>query len=76
MTIKPNKPETVRINMNLPEELVQRIDEYGRKLCVNRTTAMTFLINNALTTDKTLGDVTELIRFVNNNQALLAKGDD
>ena len=66
--------EVTRINLNLANDLLKKVDEYAENLTVNRTVAITVLLNSALTTDKALGDMNELIKFINNNQALMVKG--
>lgn len=38
-----------RLNVNMPEELVNRIDEYAKKMGINRTSAINVLCNKALT---------------------------
>ncbi len=40
--------ELKRLNINLPQELVDKVDEYAEKLCIQRTTAITVLLNAAL----------------------------
>ena len=73
---KPNapKPDLTRMTINLPTELVNRVEDYAIKFYVNRTTAMTILLNSALDTSKALGDMNELVKFINSNQALMEKG--
>ena len=71
------KQNITRINLNLANELLKKVDEYGEKLTVNRTVAVTLLLQNALNTEKAMEDVSELVKLVNNNQALLKmKGDE
>lgn len=75
---KPNapKPDLTRMTINLPTELVNRIEDYAVKFYVNRTTAMTILLNNALDTSKAIGDMNELVKFINNNQGIINKGEE
>jgi metal-responsive CopG/Arc/MetJ family transcriptional regulator len=40
--------ELKRLNINLPQELVDKVDEYADNLCIQRTTAITVLLNTAL----------------------------
>ena len=48
MTETKKKPELVRIGMNFPKPLLDRVKEYADSLCVNTTTAFIFLVNQAL----------------------------
>lgn len=42
------KVETSRINLNMPCDLVYRVDEYARNMNINRTSAICVLFNLAL----------------------------
>lgn len=48
MTVKKNKIELKRVNMNLPADLVQRVIDYGDSKGLNTTNAYIVLLNQAL----------------------------
>ena len=43
-----NKIELVRVNMNLPNSLVERVKDYANKVGINTTSAYIVLLNQAL----------------------------
>lgn len=43
-----NKQETQRVTMNLPTDLLKRVEEYAEARQVNRTVAIILLLNKAL----------------------------
>lgn len=47
-----DKVETCRINLNMPCNLAYRLDEYARKMNINRTSAICVLLNLALDSQK------------------------
>lgn len=53
--------ELKRVNLNLPEDVVKRIDAYADKMCINRTTAVVMLCNTALDSQKAMNDLSELL---------------
>lgn len=54
------KVETVRLSVNIPSDLVKRIDEYGARLNINRTSAICVLCNMSLDSYKALDDMGSL----------------
>lgn len=46
------KVETYRINLNMPCNLAYKVDEYARKMNINRTSAICVLLNLALDSQK------------------------
>lgn len=53
--------ELKRVNLNLPEDVVKRIDAYADKMCITRTTAVVMLCNTALDSQKAMNDLSELL---------------
>lgn len=41
----------IKINMNMDEELLKRIDEYAYSMGINRTSAISVLVSNQLKQD-------------------------
>ena len=58
-----DRPETVRINMNMPIELVTRLDNYAASMNINRTSAICVLINTALESRKAMNDLSKLLEL-------------
>lgn len=46
------KVETYRINLNMPCNLAYKVDEYARRMNINRTSAICVLLNLALDSQK------------------------
>lgn len=40
--------ELKRLNMNMPVELIEQVDEYAEKMNVNRSSAINMLVSTAL----------------------------
>ena len=40
--------ELQRLNMNMPANLIQQVDEYADRMNLNRTSAMIYLVSSAL----------------------------
>ena len=57
------KVETNRINLNMPCDLTNRLDEYASKMNINRTSAICVLLNLALDSQKAMTDLGELLRM-------------
>lgn len=58
-----DRPETIRINMNMPIELVTRLDNYATTMNINRTSAICVLINTALESRKAMNDLSKLLEL-------------
>lgn len=63
------KVETNRINLNMPCDLVYRVDEYASKMNINRTSAICVLLNLALDSQKAMNDLGELLKMYQEEQA-------
>ena len=57
------KPETIRINLNMPIELLTRLDNYATNMNINRTSAICVLINTALESRKAMNDLSKLLEL-------------
>lgn len=52
-----------RINMNLPNETLKRVDDYAEYMNLNRTSAIVVLLNTALDSKKALEDLSSLLEL-------------
>ena len=62
------KVETIRINLNMPCDLTNRLDEYASKMNINRTSAICVLLNLALDSQDAVKVMGELMRLVKEKQ--------
>lgn len=62
------KPEVTRINLNMPNDLLVKVDGYANKMNVNRTSAICVLLNMALDSQKAVSDIAELLKLIQNEQ--------
>lgn len=60
------KIELKRVNINLPSNLVQRVEDYALSLGVNSTNAYIFLLNQALDYKDTMSNLPLLMDVINN----------
>lgn len=58
------RSETVRLNINVAKELMDKVDDYAEKMAINRTSAVAVLLSNALNTQQTMSDLSELLKIV------------
>lgn len=58
-----DKAETSRVNLNMPCDLVTRLDDYATKMNINRTSAICVLLNIALDNQKTINVLEELVNM-------------
>ena len=63
------KVDTNRINLNMPCDLVHRVDEYASKMNINRTSAICVLLNLALDSQKAMNDLGEFLKLYQEEQA-------
>ena len=54
--------EVRRININVPVETLERIDNYADTMSINRTSAILVLISQAMDSQKAMSDLGELLR--------------
>lgn len=55
--------EVKRINMNMPIETLERVDEYAESMTISRTSAILVLLNMALDSRKAVDDLSELVKM-------------
>lgn len=53
--------ELKRLSTNMPVDLVERIDAYAERMCINRTSAINVLCNIALDNQQAMGDLNRLV---------------
>ena len=41
--------ELIRVNLNLPKQLVEKVDNYAKEMGLNKTSSYIVLLNQALT---------------------------
>lgn len=62
------KKETVRLNINLPVELMKRVDNYADNMAINRTSAVAVLLSMALDSQRTINALEELMTAYRNEE--------
>lgn len=62
------KVETSRINLNMPCDLVYRVDAYASNMNINRTSAICVLLNLALDSQKAMNDLGQLLKLYQDEQ--------
>lgn len=55
------KKELQRLNMNMPANLIQEVDEYANRMNLNRTSAMIVLVSTALEQKNAMSVMDELL---------------
>lgn len=60
--------ELKRLNINMPVELVARIDDYADKLSINRSAAVNVLVSMALDSHKAVVVLEDTIKAINGGQ--------
>lgn len=56
--------EMKRLNTNMPIELVERIDEYAERMCINsRSVAINVLCSMALDSQRAMEDMGKLLKL-------------
>lgn len=63
------KVETTRMVMNIPLDLLAQLDNYASRMCINRTSAVCVLLNQALNNEKAIADIAELLKVYQDEQA-------
>ena len=67
--------ETTRMGMNIPKELMDKLDEYADRMNISRTSAVCVLLSQALDSQKAVNDIGELIKLVKAEQMKQASED-
>ena len=60
--------ETTRMGMNIPTELMDKLDEYADRMNISRTRAVCVLLSQALDSQKAVNDLGELLKLVKAEQ--------
>lgn len=55
--------EVTRVTFNLPKGLVDDVDAYGESMNINRTSAVSVLLSQALKAQKSMDDISEIVRL-------------
>ncbi len=55
--------ETTRIGMNIPTELIEKLDEYADRMNINRTSAVCVLLSQSLDSQKAMNSLAELLEL-------------
>lgn len=57
-----------RVNMNLSEDLIEKIDSYAEIMGINRSAAISVLVSTQLQQQEALGTMKSLVEFVDKEQ--------
>ena len=60
--------EVKRININVPLDTLDRLDDYADRMSINRTSAILVLVNQALDAQKGINTLDELLRMVKESE--------
>ena len=61
--------ETTRMGMNIPTELMDKLDEYADRMNISRTSAVCVLLSQALDSQKAMNDLGEFLKLYQDEQA-------
>ena len=61
--------EVTRVTFNLPKGLVDDVDAYGESMNINRTSAVSVLLSQALKAQKGMDDLGEFLKLYQEEQA-------
>jgi len=53
--------ELQRLNINMPADLIQQVDEYAERMNLNRTSAMITLVSNGLEQENVMSVIYQLL---------------
>lgn len=53
--------ELQRLNMNMPVDLIEQVDEYAERMNINRTSAVIVLVSTALEQKNAMSVIDELL---------------
>lgn len=65
--------EIKRVNVNLPNDLINQVDDYADKMNINRTSAICVLLSQALKQEEVMSKLPDMITILKDakNQGLL-----
>lgn len=55
--------ELIRVNLNLPKKLTERVENYAKEMGLNKTSAYIVLLNQALTQIEMQKNMPELVNY-------------
>lgn len=67
--------ETTRMGMNIPTELMDKLDEYADRMNISRTSAVCVLLSQALNSQKAMNDLGEFLKLYQEEQAKTSKAE-
>lgn len=70
------KIELKRVNVNLPANLVQRVEDYALSLGVNTTNAYIILLNQALDYKDTLNNLPALLELISEYKTSILENEE
>lgn len=62
------KAGTNKLIMNIPVDLLEKVDEYAESMNVNRTSAVCVLLSQALESRKAMADLSALVAMAQNEK--------
>ena len=57
--------ELKRLNMNMPMELLEQVDDYADKMNINRSAAINMLVSTSLEQRNVMGMMDDLLKTIN-----------
>ena len=60
--------ETTRMGMNIPTELMDKLDEYADRMNISRTSAVCVLLSQSLDTQKAMSSLGDLLKMYQEEQ--------
>lgn len=58
--------ETTRLGINMPTELMKRLEDYASRMNISKTSAVCVLISQALDNQKVIDSMSDLLRYYEN----------
>lgn len=65
------KKETMRLNINVPVELMDRVDAYADNMAINRTSAVAVLLSMALDSQRAMNTLDELLKVYSKEKVVI-----
>lgn len=63
--------ELERLNVNIPTDLMRRVEDYADRYCINKTSAVTMLLSQSLEASKAMTSINELVAIMNEQKGKL-----
>lgn len=58
--------ETTRLGINMPTELMKRLEDYASRMNISKTSAVCVLISQGLDNQKVIDSMSDLLRYYEN----------